>query len=175
MADQKITALTELTAPLDDDVLPIVSDPAGTPVTKKVTLSKISSPRILATVTGINAKTVAATTLYTVPTGKSLVVDHIVIRVTAFTAGSKSVQAVIDLGTNDPDYNDLSSIAGPFTITVAGANVFLLLGQTDVLSGGAPAVALPVYAAASVFKINVTTGSDATTETWAVDVVGYLV
>ena len=37
MADAKITQLTELTDPTDSDILAIVDDPAGTPVTKKVT------------------------------------------------------------------------------------------------------------------------------------------
>lgn len=37
MADKKITQLTALTAVANDDVLAIVDDPAGSPVTKKVT------------------------------------------------------------------------------------------------------------------------------------------
>jgi hypothetical protein len=41
MADTKISALTELTAPASVDLLPIVDDPAGTPVTKKVTLANL--------------------------------------------------------------------------------------------------------------------------------------
>ena len=41
MADLKITQLTALTTPVLTDVLPIVDDPTGTPVTKKVALSYI--------------------------------------------------------------------------------------------------------------------------------------
>jgi hypothetical protein len=41
MANSKITALTETTTPLLTDILPIVTDPAGTPVTKKVTTANI--------------------------------------------------------------------------------------------------------------------------------------
>lgn len=37
MADKKITQLTALTAVDNSDVLAIVDDPAGSPVTKKVT------------------------------------------------------------------------------------------------------------------------------------------
>ena len=48
MADAKITELTELTAPTDDDLLAIVDDPGGSPVTKKVTrqnlLKLVSAP-----------------------------------------------------------------------------------------------------------------------------------
>lgn len=41
MADAKITALTALTQPTADDLLPIVDDPSGTPVTKKITRANL--------------------------------------------------------------------------------------------------------------------------------------
>lgn len=41
MANAKISALTEETAPISTDIAPIVDDPAGTPVTKKATLANI--------------------------------------------------------------------------------------------------------------------------------------
>lgn len=41
MADQKITELTELTTPALADLLAIVDDPSGTPLSKKVTLANI--------------------------------------------------------------------------------------------------------------------------------------
>jgi hypothetical protein len=118
----------------------------------------------LATVTGIDAKAVAATELYVVPAGKSLVVDHIVIRVTAFTVGSKSIQAVASFGANASTYDDyLNSV----TYTVAAADVFIRDGVDDS--------ALPIYAAGASFQVSIETGSDAGAETWAVDVFGYLV
>ena len=118
----------------------------------------------LATVTGIDAKAVAATTLYNVPAGKTFIPDHIVIRITGFTAGSKSVQAIASFGGNDPDYNDfLDSV----TYTIAASGVFIRDGTDDA--------ARPVYAGGSIFKMAVETGSDATLETWAMDVFGYLV
>ena len=43
MADQKITALTELTTPAGVDLLAIVDDPAGTPITKKITLDSLKA------------------------------------------------------------------------------------------------------------------------------------
>lgn len=43
MADTKITALTAVTTPSDDDIMPIVDDPAGTPATKKVTWANIKA------------------------------------------------------------------------------------------------------------------------------------
>lgn len=41
MADQKITELTALTTPATEDLLAIVDDPAGTPITKKITLANL--------------------------------------------------------------------------------------------------------------------------------------
>jgi hypothetical protein len=41
MADTKITALTKLTSAASTDILPIVDDPGGTPVTKKITVSNL--------------------------------------------------------------------------------------------------------------------------------------
>ncbi|MEK0338448.1 MAG: hypothetical protein QQN41_13550, partial [Nitrosopumilus sp.] len=43
MADQKITELTELTTPASADVLAIVDDPTGTPVTKKITYGNVEA------------------------------------------------------------------------------------------------------------------------------------
>jgi len=118
----------------------------------------------LATVTGIDAKTVASTELFYVPTGYSLIVSHIVIRCTAFTVGSKSVQAIASFGGNSATYDDyLNSV----TYTIAAVSVAITDSVLDT--------AVPVYAAATSFRIIIETGSDATTETWAVDLFGYLV
>ena len=43
MADQKITALDALTTAESTDILPIVDDPSGAPVTKKITVGNIVS------------------------------------------------------------------------------------------------------------------------------------
>lgn len=118
----------------------------------------------LATVTGINAKTVAQTELYVVPTGKSYIPAGIVIRVTSFTSGGKSTQAVGSFGGNSATYDDyLDSI----TYTVSAVGVFIADSVEDS--------ARPIYAAGSSFRLAIETGSNAATETWAVDVFGYLV
>lgn len=41
MADAKITALTENTAPLGTDIMPMVDDPGGTPLTQKITITNL--------------------------------------------------------------------------------------------------------------------------------------
>ena len=119
---------------------------------------------LISSTTGINAKTVTTTSLYVVPTGKTLIVDHIIIHVTAFTDGGKGTQAVASFGGNSATYDDyLNSV----TYTVAAANVYIKDHIEDT--------ATTVQAAADDFRISVETGSDATTETWAVYVFGLLV
>lgn len=118
----------------------------------------------LATVTGINAKTVAVTSLYTVPPGKTFIPDHIVIRVTAFTDGGKGVQVIASFGGNSATYDDyLNSI----TYTIAAVDTFIRDSVEDT--------AVVTQAAGDVFSISIETGSDATTETWAAEVWGHLV
>jgi len=118
----------------------------------------------VATVTGIDATAVAITTLYTVPTGKTFIPDHVVIRVTAFTVGTKDTQAVASFGGNDATYDDyLNTI----TYTIAAVNVFIRDSVEDT--------AVVTQAAADVFKVSVEIASNADVETWAVDVFGYLV
>jgi hypothetical protein len=51
----KITGLTALTAPSADDILPIVDDPGGSPVTKKATLANLTANRL----TGADSAVVA--------------------------------------------------------------------------------------------------------------------
>lgn len=117
----------------------------------------------VATITGIDAKSVATTLLYVVPTGKTFIPVFVVIRVTSFTVGSKSIQVIASFGGNSATYDDfLNSV----TYTVAAQDVFIRDGVEDS--------AIAVQSAGDEFKISIETGSDATTETWAVDVFGYL-
>ena len=64
MANQKITELTALTTPAVEDVLAIVDDPSGTPVTKKITFGNLSKQIIDAT---------AKTANYTLTTSDRLI------------------------------------------------------------------------------------------------------
>lgn len=117
----------------------------------------------LATVTGIDAKTIATTSLYTVPTGKTFIPTKVVIRVTAFTVGAKAVQAAFTLGGNGA-FDDFKASSNP-TISA--------LGQVAIMT--AENAAFAQQDAGDVFSIDIATASDATTETWAVDVFGYLI
>lgn len=119
---------------------------------------------LIARVSGIDAKTVATTELFVVPVGKYLIPMFVVIRVTSFTVGSKSVQAVASFGGNSATYDDfLNSV----TYTVANVDYF----QKDTI---ADASEVPVQAAGTSFRISIETGSNATTEEWEVSVYGFL-
>jgi hypothetical protein len=119
----------------------------------------------LATVTNIDATTVAITSLYTVPAGKSLIVDHTVVRVTSMVFGSKTQNAIVSFGGNSPTWDDYwPSVEGNFS-AVAQAIAFRRTENDQ----------MPVYQTADVLKISIETGSDATTEVWAIDVFGYLI
>lgn len=117
----------------------------------------------VATVTGIDAKSVATTLLYTVPAGKTFIPIIVVVRVTAFTSGGKSTQAVASFGGNSATYDDMIN-SQTFTITAVDNSIFTTAVNTEIT----------IQAAGDEFKISIETGSDATTETWAVDVFGYL-
>ena len=57
MADKKVTQLTALTAPANTDLLLIVDDPTGTPVSKKIELGDLfgeSSQTVFSPCIGIN-------------------------------------------------------------------------------------------------------------------------
>jgi len=62
----KITALTELTTPASTDLFEIVDDPAGTPVSKKITLANL-----MANAGAITATSVTATNLHILDTDAS--------------------------------------------------------------------------------------------------------
>lgn len=113
----------------------------------------------------INAKTTAATQLCKIPPhikGRLIITD-IIIRTTAYTAGSKSVDAVVNVGSNPANYDNLISEA---TINLDYNNYFVRLQPTI----GSPFLTLTGYG--DVY-IKVTTGSNATTETWTVELWGF--
>ncbi len=118
----------------------------------------------LATVAAIDATTIAVTSLYPVPAGKTLIPDHIVIRVTSFTSGGKGVEAVASFGGNSATFDDYLNTV---TYTVAAAAVWI----RDCVEN----TATVTQAAGDVFSISIETASNATTEVWAVELFGYLV
>ena len=117
-------------------------------------------PRVLATVTGIDGLANAATTLYTVPSGRTAIITEIVIRCTA--ADSVGTPASVTVGTNATSYND---IKGSTTLTSLDATT-----KAFVISTAGAVV--HIATASEVIKINVN-GGLGTTLTLAVDLIGY--
>ena len=122
----------------------------------------------LATVTGIDAKTTGATTLYTVPTGVSAVITGVTIRCTA--ADTVGGAANYSLGANSTDFNDFVGI-NSVVLTLANTCID---GAWYMIWMALPAFQ-PVYVAGKVFSIKITTGATATSQALAVDVFGYLI
>lgn len=120
----------------------------------------------IATVSSIDATATGVTLLYTVPTGKSLVITKIIVRCTAFTVGSKSVQATANFGTNATNYDNFLN---GYSSTIAQLGAY----NEAILSTGA--VSFITLSASDVLYVKVTTASDATAEGWTIDIFGYFV
>lgn len=62
MADAKITQLAELTTVDAGDLLPIVDDPSGSPVTKKITALNLFGAGIKIVVKSVDESVISSTT-----------------------------------------------------------------------------------------------------------------
>jgi hypothetical protein len=63
MADKKVTQLTALTAPANTDLLLVIDDPAGSPISKKITIEDLFGKTSGLSVTTINLTSTGDTTL----------------------------------------------------------------------------------------------------------------
>lgn len=142
-----------------------VADPTSAQdvATKNYVDSKVSaSIGVLATVTSINTKTIAQTNLYTVPTGKTAIITAAIVRCTAATSITNGPTASI--GFTASAYSDI----------YVGQNMIALTGTTSIF--GYSTVGMSASAtAASVIKFNITTAASGTSQTVAVDLIGYLI
>lgn len=125
---------------------------------------KENAVTLLAKVGGINAKTVAATPLITVPVGKVMIVTEIVIRVTAWAAGAGAA-AFCGFGSSAAYTDYLAAEAQLVTTAVNNAWANWVAAKTMMVA----------YVAGTIFGVNVTVGSTAGTETWEVSLFGYLI
>lgn len=115
---------------------------------------------IISQTTAINAKTVANTTLYTVPTGKTLIVSALIVRCTAASAI-----------TNGPTVNVFTVSAGDVYPSTA---INALTGTSNIFGFGTIGMSISVAAGATL-SLGLTVVSTGTSQTIAVDVMGYLV
>lgn len=118
-------------------------------------------PQLLSTTTGINAKTVAATTLYTVPAGKTLVVTKAVVRCTAASAISNGPTAAVKVS------------GGSAILASLAMNGLTATGKAATLDNDDEAFVLGN--AGDAIQLDLTNAATGTSQTVAVDLIGYLV
>lgn len=116
------------------------------------------SPIILATITGINAKSTGATVLYTVPSGKTAVITAIYIRVTAATAITNGPS--VDVGVTAAD---IYPNTGLNTLTTVG-KVFAF-SSIGIFSSSA---------STNIINLNINSIATGTSETIQCDIIGYI-
>lgn len=124
-----------------------------------------NAPVLLASVSGINAKTVANTLIYTVPTGKTAIITQAIIRCT--TASSISAGPTLSIGRNATTYNDIFASATITALTNAGPGAGSAFGFSSI---GIFAQA----SAADAINLALTSGATGTSQTIACDLIGYL-
>lgn len=116
--------------------------------------------KILSTVVGVDAKAVATTALYTVPTGKTCVVTAAIIRCTAATAVTIGPQLGIGIAAGEDDIfasttlTSLTSASKCFGFSSVGTSV--------------------IGASTNVIKLGVDVATTGTSQTLAVDLMGYI-
>lgn len=125
MADQKITQLTEVTDIIDTDILAVVDDPGGTPVTKKVTVANAFksrfvplSDRITSTSWDGDARSTTAKTLIdlsAVFSGVPAAIKAVLIHVAARDSGSAAGTPYVLFSPNN------TAGAGAFGLKLGGA------------------------------------------------------
>lgn len=139
MADTliKVTELTNKTSALDTDILPIVEDPAGTPVTKKIAVSNLLSGRIF-------------------PGGTASVGYSIVPAATFALGTGTAVQSAF------PTTGDVLTLAasttykfeGYYRITKSGTTC--TVGMAFALAGGASVTSIDYWTLAQSAAVNTT-------------------
>lgn len=115
--------------------------------------------QLLSTTTGINAKTAASTTIYTVPAGKTLVVTRVVVRVTAATAITVGASASVTASTSGTIY-----ASNAMTTLTATPQLFKFPDDGISVTAGA----------GETIAFVVGTGATGTSQTVSVDLIGYL-
>lgn len=120
-----------------------------------------NQPGRLITVTGIDAKTTGTTTLYTVPTGKTAIITGAVVRCTAASAITVAPTLGIGVAAGEDDIFPSTTLTGLTTT-----------GKGWAFDPGGLAV---TAAAAAVIKLGIDTAATGTSQTLAIDLLGYLV
>lgn len=116
MADTKITALTENTAPIATDILPMVDDPSGTPATQKTTITNLFTNREIVAPTITTS--IVPTTTGVVALGSSS---------SMFTNAFLASGGKVDFNNGDVTLTHSSD-----ALTIAGGDLILAAGTTVI-------------------------------------------
>lgn len=116
---------------------------------------------VLSTTTGINAKNIATTSLYTVPVGKTAIITGAIIRVIASSAITIVPTLGVGIAVGEDDIFSSTSLTGLDDVT----KVY------KFTSAGTYAIGQ----SADIIKLGIDVGATATTMTIAVDLIGYLI
>lgn len=120
---------------------------------------------VLISTTEIDVKTTGNKELFKVPSGVSFIPLYLVIRCINFISGSKTVNAVVNFGSNSPDYNNfIDNFDCPF-----------LANNSFLIAKPANNTVLAIQESNQSFIAKIKTASNATTEKWKIDLFGYLV
>jgi hypothetical protein len=145
MADKKVTALTALTAASNNDILMIVDDPLGTPISKKITVEDVFGNTTKTTLNKIhigssNTNITGTTlTLYPGTGGQSSNVS---------VQGSLSIANTGVLRINSsttPSTNNTSTTTGTWTVGQIGWDANYIYVVTAAGAGGIKRVALSTF------------------------------
>lgn len=165
MADEKVSALTALATPTDDDLVYVVNDPAGTPDGRKTTIAQLRaviSPVALCHLTKSSAHTCHATPFtYTNLSWQTEVEDTHAFH----DGGTPTTAATIPAGMDgaymiigDAGHEQGSDRRVDVQILKNGATV-LGYGQVRALSGTCRATAVDSLAAGDTIEIQVQSGT----------------
>lgn len=145
-----------ITAAVGDNTTQIATDAF---VQSAVSSANLASnvPAVLATITGINTKNTGSTALYTVPTGKTLIVTGVYVKCTAATAISAGPMADIGVAAGSVYTNSNNSVT-----TATQAYVYPTGGTMTPATAG------------QVVNYTVNTAATGTSQTVSVSIVGFL-
>lgn len=116
----------------------------------------------LATISNINAKSIATTTLYTPPSGKTAIITGAIVRCTAASAITNG--PTVSVGMTSSAYSDIFAATALNALTgTTSVYGFSLTGMSVSIAGG------------TAIKANLSAAATGTSQTISIDLIGYLI